>query len=746
MIDSITIAKAATFGDTPEIMSGLSAINFLFGSNGTGKTTVSRIIADEKRFPACQVTWKGGTKLDTVVYNRDFVDHNFSQSSTLPGVFTLGEKHVETLKQIASVKEELDKVDAKISTLNLALDGLDGVGGKKKELTNLEDGFKERCWAQKRKHDARLQGAFEGLRNNAENFKSKVLLEVTSNTAALVPLAELENRCETVFGPSQAVEQPIPLLQIEALLNHERNIVLKKRVVGKDDVDIAAVIKHLGNSDWVQEGRSFYDVNEMICPFCQQKTTGAFKKSLNDYFDETFAADTKAINDLETNYSTDAARLQRQISSVITGPSKFLELERLKAEKTLLDSRITINIQRIAAKKKEASRVIELESLKNVLASIVSIIDAANTQINNHNTTIKNLSRERSILTAQVWKFIIEELKADVNSFQTAHSNVKKGITTINSKIEALNVEKKQKTAELRELERQTTSVQPTIDGINSLLSRFGFRGFALAQVPSGSSYKLVRQDGSDAKATLSEGERTFVAFLYFYHLLKGSNSESGMTANRVVVFDDPVSSLDSDVLFIVGSLIKGLFDEVRSGSGYIKQIFVLTHNVYFHKEVSFNPRRPQDAVMNEETFWIVRRPATESNVTKQISNPIKTSYELLWCEVRKPDRSNLTIQNTLRRILENYFKILGGIDPDDICSKFEGKEKLICKSLFSWVNDGSHSAHDDLYISTEDSSVETYLAVFRAIFDKTGHTAHYLMMMGDSSPKPAAIVAGEAR
>ena len=29
-------------------------------------------------------------------------------------------------------------------------------------------------------------------------------------------------------------------------------------------------------------------------------------------------------------------------------------------------------------------------------------------------------------------------------------------------------------------------------------------------------------------------------------------------------MFDDPVSSLDSDILFIVGSLIKGLFNEVK--------------------------------------------------------------------------------------------------------------------------------------------------------------------------------------
>jgi wobble nucleotide-excising tRNase len=209
------------------------------------------------------------------------------------------------------------------------------------------------------------------------------------------------------------------------------------------------------------------------------------------------------------------------------------------------------------------------------------------------------------------------------------------------------------------------------------------------------------------------------------------------------VVFDDPVSSLDSDVLFIVGSLIKGLFDEVRAGTGHIKQIFILTHNVYFHKEVTYNPKR-KEISMNEETFWTVRKPGLISKIDKHPTNPIKTSYELLWAEVRKPERSNLAIQNTLRRILENYFKILGGIEFDQLCAMFEGKEKIICKSLCSWVHDGSHYAHDDLYVSIDDTMVDSYLGVFRSIFDKAGHSAHYKMMMGDALETSAG--AGEAK
>lgn len=44
---------------------------------------------------------------------------------------------------------------------------------------------------------------------------------------------------------------------------------------------------------------------------------------------------------------------------------------------------------------------------------------------------------------------------------------------------------------------------------------------------------------------------------------------------------------------------------------------------------------------------------------------------------------SSLTIQNTLRRILENYFTMWGGKSKDEVCDLFEGRDKLICQFLF---------------------------------------------------------------
>ena len=85
-----------------------------------------------------------------------------------------------------------------------------------------------------------------------------------------------------------------------------------------------------------------------------------------------------------------------------------------------------------------------------------------------------------------------------------------------------------------------------------------------------------------------------------------------------------------------------------------------------------------------------------------------------------------------MRRIIENYFGMLGTKKYDYIVDKFEtAEEKMICDSLFYWINDGSHSIPDDLYIDSYSDSVDKYKEIFRRVFVAAGHEAHYNMMMG---------------
>ncbi|MBK6750570.1 MAG: AAA family ATPase [Acidobacteria bacterium] len=73
----------------------------------------------------------------------------------------------------------------------------------------------------------------------------------------------------------------------------------------------------------------------------------------------------------------------------------------------------------------------------------------------------------------------------------------------------------------------------------------------------------------------------------------------------------------------------------------------------------------------------------------------MKNSYELLWQELKNRDHNSVTtIQNTMRRIIEHYFKMLGKFGDDELIDCFsDAEEKEICRSLLCWINDGSHDS-----------------------------------------------------
>lgn len=737
MIEQITIRGTPPFTAEEPTCLPFRTLNYLFGTNGVGKTTISRIIANPAAYPACMVTWSNGTPLQALVLNRDFVERSFRQ---MAGVFTLGEMQSDTQQRIEAARTARDTGQTQQNKFRQALEGDDGQGGKRGELAMLESGIKDACWRMKVKHDAVFKDAFKGARNDTQKFKERTFLEHGTNTAALKPYADLETRAATVFGDTPERAGRLERVSSTALLAHEGNPILSKKVIGKSDVDIAAMIERLNNSDWVRQGRKFYRQNDAACPFCQQSTTPAFAASLEAYFDETYDQDKQAVDGLVAAYAADAADVQGAIERVVEAPGPFLDAEKLEALKSALDEAIRGNRLVLEEKQRSPSVDQSLRPLADLLQPISDMIAAANGAADKHNAMVDNLAGERKALTAEVWRFVLNELDSELKAFDSRKTGLDKAIEKLAQQVSAAQTTIRQADEEIRQLERHTTSVQPTVDAINATLQSFGYTNFSVATSEDGKFYQLLRANGEVATETLSEGERTFVVFLYFYHLIRGSFSADGVTQERVVVFDDPVSSLDSNILFIVSSLIRALCDEARQGAGTVRQVLVLTHNLYFHKEVAFE-RPKKGNSPQQRTFMVLRKRGGQHVVERYPENPIKTSYEYLWDEVRRADPAHGGIENTLRRILENYFKVLGDIDLDGLHDKFAGTDKLICKSLLSWVNAGSHFVDDPLFVSPGDVAHETFLRIFKEIFLKMEHQGHYDMMM-----RSGAVAADDAQ
>ena len=84
-------------------------INYFFGKNGTGKSTIAKLIGKPGT-----TEWLPGISLDDYelqVYNEEFIRENIQSYGNIPGVFTI-------TKQNATVKAEVDKKTSELRTLS----------------------------------------------------------------------------------------------------------------------------------------------------------------------------------------------------------------------------------------------------------------------------------------------------------------------------------------------------------------------------------------------------------------------------------------------------------------------------------------------------------------------------------------------------------------------------------------------------------------------------------------------------
>jgi len=727
MITRLNMKSVASYKSDGAELSGLKKINFVYGANGTGKTTISNFLLDQAnpKYKHCQISWDGGTPLGLNIYNKTFRDENFVKGN-IPGVFTLGKATQEELEEIEKNKDEeklllkqiRDKTDLRDKHIQ-----------KAKEI---EIQLDETAWGFKKKYEAIFNEAFTGSVGSKSKFSKRLIDEINKKPTTSTSIEELRYRSNTIFRETPEKADLINLPNFDEIVALLNNDLWKTKIIGKSDVDIAGLISELNISDWVNQGRSY--IQDDICPFCQQSTiTDIFKLKLDDYFDKTYIDNLKKLEEYKERLlaaSTKSIQSLRLLeANARNNKSKFLDFEILSILVNSLETKLNNISLRVTDKINEASRSITLPDIDTETKDILEVIKAANVEIKQHNNIVDNFQTEKIKLTKEIWEFIaleskplIEPIQRQLDGRKTAQSSISIEITDF----EANLIKIKEK---IVGLENKSTSIQPSINAINKVLKSYGFLDFEIVESEKDGFYQIMRDNGEVSHDTLSEGEVTFITFLYFYQLCRGSIDPTSVSKTRVLIIDDPISSLDSNVLFVVSTLIKSILNDVRTDKGNIRQVILMTHNIYFHKEVSFIDGRTKE--QRDTAYWIVRKENTKSSIKSYgIKNPILSSYELLWRELEEENISCITAQNTMRRILENYFKINGKYGDDTLIASFDNKdEQEICRSLLSWVNDGSHCISDDLFVEMPDTTHDKFKKVFKAIFIKTKNEGHYNMM-----------------
>lgn len=204
--------------------------------------------------------------------------------------------------------------------------------------------------------------------------------------------------------------------------------------------------------------------------------------------------------------------------------------------------------------------------------------------------------------------------------------------------------------------------------------------------------YQIEGHDGKIRPIIkLSKGEKNIIAFLYFIFSLESVDNNS---KPKIIVLDDPMTSNDDTMQYLMISEIQKLYRGLKEGNIFI----LLTHNCHFYLNVRPNTTYTYKENNKEISFYdkygvyhlFSDGKRTTIKVISKGKQDFKTSYETLWKELvflhDAEDASPELMLSPCRKICETYMNFTKkGIEP------FYG-DNMNAKKLFD-VN--QHSIDD---------------------------------------------------
>lgn len=176
-----------------------------------------------------------------------------------------------------------------------------------------------------------------------------------------------------------------------------------------------------------------------------------------------------------------------------------------------------------------------------------------------------------------------------------------------------------------------------------------------------GNDISFDSSQSNNAKDCLSEGDRSTIALAFFLSKLDIDPNLS----NRVLVFDDPLSSFDSNRRMYTVQLIKDLFPR-------IKQVVVLSHNEYFLHDLSKGFAPGVKKILRITEDFIAKASRIEPLVLETlVENDYFRHIKELENFLQHPDLSKKEIVlSWLRNVLEahlrfKFYRQLNGLAPN---------------------------------------------------------------------------------
>jgi len=468
-------------------------------------------------------------------------------------------------------------------------------------------------------------------------------------------------------------------LKWEAFPENQLREILRRKLEDLSALAESSVKAHIAScmdsngESWLQRGMGY--ISENNCPFCgQDLSSSTLLSAYQGFFGKAYTSLKEEISQIQQviqEYFSQAKMLGWQkefeknqgLIELWKDNISDLRKSRTQFDDLLADWGNTSAALLSIIEKKKSALLDEID--ESEAATAIGQVKQIESKIESYNQWVDNCLERIEKFKSDLAAGDLRESKKNLARLEATKSRYQARVQSLCDKYARLSVEK-------ITLENEKTTAKESLDtftkntlfpeqtrAINAYLSKFG-ADFTLAKIAT--SYKGGKPSASyglkinntaiplDAnpgepsfKTSLSDGDRNALAFAFFMVRLDNDSD----LANKIVVIDDPITSLDLNRRTCTAQ-------EIIKLCGKAKQVIVLSHEEYFLRMIWDKTHTPK--------ALCVRRKGNGSSIEEwDIATATQSDYFKNYAEMVAFVDGNTdhprSVARCIRPLLEGYLR-----------------------------------------------------------------------------------------
>jgi len=605
--------------------------NIFFAPNGQGKSALAIGIKDEYL--------KNNTEDNLRLYNIDYVETRLrvdENSGNIRGVKLNFGDNADIEQQLAELEKKRGELSKSIATIHT--DNTELIDTTEAVLSDIFARRKGKTKIQKKTHRDGLHEKVISLW--IDEYKETLKLFPTEDYVNITGNDDFSKNLDAINGinlPNIANISDEDYKEIERILGV---------AYGTEDMPSPAVVKWLGSGLQIHYGKQ-------TCEFCLSKLDiKEVATRIEKYTDDIQSVDSKK---LETMIETIGAVIgqitifvaNRQIilSALDNGTDASMAFDDIETQLDVL----RLSVGALSDKLDQMDK-----QIIDVVPDMKSAVRYIETNISDLNVVKSNLKKDYEKRINRLEQLVKGSIGYEVSTNALVKSNADTYGTNL-EKLETLNTQANEVLKAVNELKESKSDLASFAKYLNEILDDINI-GFNLRLDKTDKSY-FIENNVTHEKLhirDISEGERNFLALIYFYYEMLSDDGESLRDDIRIVIIDDPISSVDDENRFYILELIKRVIDD----KGF--QSFIFTHAWHDFFDLCYGKNDDH----NVKKYEIHKTDGCYSDVypAKSVVAPYKRLFkEIFDFSMKKYEDIQPTevlhTPNTMRRILEEYMR-----------------------------------------------------------------------------------------